>query len=835
MKEETLTPEQIKQEELNQEQLKKFLAVADKTMRKFYYYAKAFPNSRVSKLQICTDIKKGDTAWWNSHDNTITFSKRLLEYFDFKESLLEFVLNHETAHSSFTFSWIEPKEYIGIAPMIVNHLEDWRLNTFLVGQFPHLSNSTRECYEKLDSMRLESIKEKRKQVEDSLRAEKTQEELIQKELEDFDKAHSNNLGTEVNINFIVQFWSGIGSLTCYTNFEDQYNLYVDSLNLTPQQRELVDKVTPHILAFQALQPEFFDTPGNKKKSLISMFHAREILKIFKDYELINETLSISQIIQIINDILESRKNSDADSNNNSQNGNQSGAKGQEPKDGQGNQPGEQGQNPGSGAGQEPKDGQGSGSGQTNESSESNSNQGNPSGSAQGKTNKSSKPDSNQNSSSRKTQEQSKETNESDTKQGSSDPSKEQPQESKDNQNKSGQESPDQKDNPSQTGAQESSAAKKARESLEKQTTSELEDLKEKLQQAKESFGDSNSDQTPGESEPSSPEESKEAKEEGDKEQKEQEGFDTESNDDAQDKSHDAGGVTEYLPFEGYASPEDLSGYDKFMSKWGSYVPKIARLFANARSKTNLEQGHKSSAKSSGHRLRIRSVARQLSNPKQDAKIFYSRTGDLTKGKSTANFEDILIGLDCSGSMDYVRGMLKVITGLTYLSLKKSKTRCVICATERDRPKLINEGKKLERPEPVIANISNLRTNGDVDMANGSVQLLRKEQNKSAKPQNSRLVIISDCAVLDHDARQVAATAKEIGYPVCVIAIAPYHHYFESCLKLMPDATFICIPNSLTEPQMIEFMGNFASWMSDPESFERISRSKYNRKFPGIKK
>jgi len=270
-----------------------------------------------------------------------------------------------------------------------------------------------------------------------------------------------------------------------------------------------------------------------------------------------------------------------------------------------------------------------------------------------------------------------------------------------------------------------------------------------------------------------------------------------------------------------------------MKIWSSKVSKIAKTFANAKAKSHQEQGHKSSPKSLGHRLRVRSVVRQISNPRADAKIFYARSGDMVAGHARANFEDILIGMDCSGSMSTAAPMMRNLVGLTYLALRKSKTRCAICATDCDRPTLVGKGMKLERPEPVIASLKELSVNGDVDMANGSVQVLRKLQNKNSNPANSRLVIFTDCCAHAGDANAVAAAAEEIGYPICIVVIGSNAHYINMVLKLMPKASFIDIPHRMSPEEILQFMQVFATWMADPAGFYQRAKTSSKGITPGL--
>jgi hypothetical protein len=756
-----------------EEALAHFYRAADKALRRFYYYAKAFPNSNVTKLTVDTSGDPSrDTAWWNQRDGSVTFSRTLLEAFDFREDLLEFVINHETAHSSFTKYWLESKELNWFTSVIMNHLEDWRLNTFLVSQFPHLTPYTRDCYAALDAMRDKSKAARR--IADLAQIKKLppdQQKKMEQALEDQDKPTK-----EVSSGFVLNFWSNLGSRTAYANFPEQLEAYIGAKEFSPEQETLIGRLKPHILGFQAQQPEFFDPAGNKTRSLVALHHCREILKILNEYQVIPEELTAAQLLKMVKEELKKRgAKSD---------GKEKGKDGKSPGEGEGEGEGKDSKD---GKGKGSAQGEGSGAGEGEGEGAEGSGEGEGEGSGKGSG---SKPGS-----------------------GSS----------------SGEGSP------SKGGS--TPAESKAKKELEGMSTSELEDLKDALEKANATGGKDGKGSKPEGAEEAPAQDSKNAYDHssgGEFEGAAEHPDAKEKGKESGAKSTSAGGTdTEYLPFEGYVEPKDVKAHQKFLETWGPEIARIAKTFANAKAQSNMEQGHKSVSHSSGHRLRIRSVARQLSNPRSDAKIFYSRSGAMAPGHARTNFEDILIGMDCSGSMSTAAPMMRSLVGLTYLALRRSKTRCGICATDNDRPKLISRGLKLERPEPVITLLNDLSVNGDVDMANGSVQLLRTIQNKGSDPKNSRLIIFTDCCAHDRDATQVAAAAKAIGYPVCIVVIGSNDHYIGRVMQLMPASSFISIPHRMNDKEILTFMKVFARWMAHPESFYQKSKAQHKGITPGL--
>jgi hypothetical protein len=117
----------------------------DKILNKFHYLTIAIPNSRVAGFFV-TDKGHGDTAYYEMRSKQIVFTRGLVDNIAKnaheekpRDNMARTVIIHESLHSAQTLFW--PKTRCPISAMLVNHLEDWRLNRMATRQFPYFKES----------------------------------------------------------------------------------------------------------------------------------------------------------------------------------------------------------------------------------------------------------------------------------------------------------------------------------------------------------------------------------------------------------------------------------------------------------------------------------------------------------------------------------------------------------------------------------------------------------------------------------------------------------------------------------------------------------------------
>ncbi len=142
---------------------KEAVALEDKVLNKFHYLTIAIPNSRVAGFFV-SDKGHGDTAYYDMRSKQIVFMRGLIDNIannspeeGRRDNMARTVIIHESLHSAQTLFW--PKTRCPISSMLINHLEDWRLNRMATRQFPYFKDSA----EGLDSILRSSRKG---QVED---------------------------------------------------------------------------------------------------------------------------------------------------------------------------------------------------------------------------------------------------------------------------------------------------------------------------------------------------------------------------------------------------------------------------------------------------------------------------------------------------------------------------------------------------------------------------------------------------------------------------------------------------------------------------------------------
>lgn len=927
-----------------------FALRASEALTSFLIYARAFPNSRVRKVILLpADDPRSDTAYWHTKDQHIGVSAKLLGGIINEPLALEAVIGHETGHSSFTLSWPGPTLLkTGFHNFIVQHLEDWRLNTFLVEQFPHLNDGFSALYAAVRGQRKEQAA----------------------------------TGPEKAWKCIYRLWNGVSDRSYHTNFPLQVDYVIRSSDAS--KADLWEKLRPHMLGYQRQQPDFYDPVGNKERHTLAIGHAAEILRILEEEKALPPDRSPSAMLKAAKEEKKRREQEKSDKGDKSESGapesspNKDKSKEGTPQEG-GSKPDEadkEAKSNESPADDKPQDKPDSAQPKSKESGTPEEEQasqgddasaepteegeGEPARGSQG--NNSDNEDTKPQDSGSSSQGEQAETSEGDADEGSpkggptngnptetgsegeaseaseGDPSKdEQAQEgtepadgSKPAPNGASESPEPQSESPSE-GGQSSETPKGAGTADGEMEWEEVEDLEggnsdsnsdkpapDSPSPASEAEGTPDTGTTPpaGSPPPSAPtsagatpggtpsagspaseptppsdgtpssapsgapsesgatnedlEPSEEFKEYTDEELDEaiealehierwtQAGKPADAKELTEDEMKEArqkaledaanhsdaekpvepfkltppesppntGGDTplESL-FGGYIEPGDLAAYNEFVKEWGPTVAQMRKLFANAQSKRDMEQGHKANPASAGPRIRMRAVARRLASRSSDErKLFYTRESSYHKGRQRMKFDDVLLALDSSGSMSSLMGTVHVYTAAIYLALQKEKMRCVVATTKANKPWLVNDGNIMENPARVVATIGNIQGSGDVDLANGSIQLLRKKQKPNSDPATSRIVILSDCCATPRDINAVKETALAIGYPLCIIVFnhAGLESHFLHVKSEIPFATFIVSKTEASKDGVIKTLTALAGWMSDPEAVYRRS-------------
>ena len=117
----------------------------NKILSKFHYLTIAIPNSRVSGFFVSSKAA-GDTAYYDMQSKQIVFTRALVDNIASHEAeetltdnMARSVIIHEALHSAQTLFW--PKIRCPVSSMLINHLEDWRLNRMASKQFPYFKRS----------------------------------------------------------------------------------------------------------------------------------------------------------------------------------------------------------------------------------------------------------------------------------------------------------------------------------------------------------------------------------------------------------------------------------------------------------------------------------------------------------------------------------------------------------------------------------------------------------------------------------------------------------------------------------------------------------------------
>ena len=269
------------------------------------------------------------------------------------------------------------------------------------------------------------------------------------------------------------------------------------------------------------------------------------------------------------------------------------------------------------------------------------------------------------------------------------------------------------------------------------------------------------------------------------------------------------------------NPVDKAIYDRFISENASFIRYVRRLMANAKNSLTSERGHKSIEGRKGTRIRIRGVIEHLRKPSEESKLMWQREGKPGPGKKNLVLEDLLIGIDGSGSMGSVRQLMCKLLALICEGAKDAMIPTSIVISYDGTPHVIREGRQVGQQEKTIRKLLQLDPCGGTDMGRGSISTLSRLRRTGSSKDMSRLLIITDCCTSIRDLETVAQQSKDIGYPACVLGLGTGFRNAEIVKKTMPEAALICYDeHDESEEMLYRYMIKFCEWMSDPKSFSR---------------
>ena len=249
------------------------------------------------------------------------------------------------------------------------------------------------------------------------------------------------------------------------------------------------------------------------------------------------------------------------------------------------------------------------------------------------------------------------------------------------------------------------------------------------------------------------------------------------------------------------------------------------MMANAKNNRHLSRGHKTVEGRSGNRLRVRGVIEHLNRPTQESKLMWQREGSPASGKNELVLEDLLIGIDNSGSMNSVLKLTRKMVALICESANDVSIPVSIVISTDGIPEALSEGHKVQSRPATIRKILNLEPIGGTDMARGSIELLHKLRRKTSKQEMSRLIIVTDCLTSEHDLQAVAQQSKSIGYPTCILGLGTSKTNAHEVSNCIPNAAVICFDSkSPSEENIYCYIAKFCEWVADPDAFPRSSPS-----------
>lgn len=715
-----------------------------------------FPDSKARNV-IITEDPKVPTACWMRSKAAIYFSAAYLNKCCWDDKAFRVLALHEVGHSAFTTSWLN---YGPLGDFVLNHLEDNRLNTFIIEKYPYLSEGFERLYSAIAEVSRPTV--------------------------------------EINEKFVMWYFMNLTRRSHEPYLPFRISLLSTDDSLTVEQRSLLTTIEPYVLNYVNAQPQFYRTSHNHSQHQVALDNARVILDILKRHMALSNN-PLQELKDKIKAKLEERKKGKGpEDDKETTEGKDSDKK---------KTPGKEGEKP-------ETDAESSDTGAKPDESTESEDKGKPEP-GEGIPGKG---DPGEEAGLGEEMPTTELDMDGSTPGGGGEPA--------------GEASEDAEGTPSTSKLSEllSSGSEKQDTTIDATPDKELTDLLQELEElaSQELAKDITSSLEEAEAgeEPSTEDakaqiaEAKEQIKQYGRELKERK-VDPSTMElkpelkekniaHTQSSGEDTQLVTDFIEIP----PQDLKVYKVFIQENGKHLAELRKLFANSKYSTTFEQSKKSVASEGGHRLRSRAVARKLANPHSATnKLFLTRSNGTMGGQSTCKYEDVLQAIDSSGSMGSTIDLVKRYAGLVHLVMHRDRNRSLMASTMNDTPYLICKGAKLEPEAIAIAKLCSIRGNGDVDLANGSVQLLRTLQRLSSKPEFSRLIIHTDCCAQDRDWSQSAAAALEIGYPTCIMMYNRSTTYLEYAKKYYPKAGIIHVKNHENIQPYLQLL---AQWMSNPQ-------------------
>jgi hypothetical protein len=311
---------------------------------------------------------------------------------------------------------------------------------------------------------------------------------------------------------------------------------------------------------------------------------------------------------------------------------------------------------------------------------------------------------------------------------------------------------------------------------------------------------------------------------------------------SQNNSKDSAANSGFSPATGGdiapTTPADKAVYDTFKAENASLIRHLRRMMANAKNNRFTSRSHKAVEGKTGTRLRVRGVVEHLNRPTQDSKLMWQRAGGPAPGRKELVLEDLLIGIDNSGSMSSVLQLTRKVVALICESANNASIPVSIVISTDGVPEALSEGHKVQSQAGTIRKILNLEPLGGTDMARGSIELLQKLRRKTSERKMSRLIVVTDCLTSEEDLQEVSNQSTSIGYPTCVLGLGTSYSSGLEVSRVLPEAALICYDSRKpSEENIYCFIAKFCEWMSDPDSFElgtpiMLSEFRKEIKIPG---